>query len=90
LIGGLIKMMNSDFTGPVNLGNPVELSMKDLANKIIKLTNSSSKIIYEDLPEDDPKRRRPDISLAYSVLGWAPLIDLETGLKKTINHFEYN
>ena len=90
LIVGLLKMMNSDFTGPVNLGNPVELSMKDLANKIIKLTNSSSDIIYKELPEDDPKRRRPDISLADSVLDWAPLIDLETGLKKTINHFKHN
>ncbi len=88
LIEGLIKMMNSDFTGPVNLGNPVELSMNDLANKIIKLTNSSSKIVYKELPEDDPKRRRPDISLAESMLDWTPLIDLESGLKKTINYFE--
>ena len=83
-------MMNSDFTGPVNLGNPLELSMNDLANKIIKLTNSSSKIVYKELPEDDPKRRRPDISLAESMLDWTPLIDLESGLKKTINYFEQN
>ena len=82
--------MNSDFVGPVNLGNPVELSMKDLAAKIIKLTNSSSDIIYKDLPDDDPKRRRPDISLASSKLGWNPVIDLETGLQKTINYFTHH
>ena len=90
LVNGLIKMMNSDFVGPVNLGNPNELSMKDLATKVIKLTNSSSNIIYNDLPEDDPKRRRPDISLASSKLGWKPVIDLETGLQKTINYFTSN
>ena len=87
LVNGLIKMMNSDFVGPINLGNPIELSMKDLANMVIKLTNSSSNIIYKDLPEDDPKRRKPDISLANSILDWSPIIDLETGLKKTINYF---
>ena len=90
LINGIIKMMNSDFVGPVNLGNPVELSMKDLASRIIKLTNSSSKIIYKKLPDDDPKRRKPDISLASSKLGWNPVIDLETGLQKTINYFNHN
>jgi UDP-glucuronate decarboxylase len=80
-------MMNSDFVGPVNLGNPIELSMKDLATMVIRLSNSSSNIIYKDLPEDDPKRRRPDINLAKSILDWSPIIDLETGLKKTINYF---
>ncbi|MDB2321302.1 SDR family oxidoreductase [Flavobacteriaceae bacterium] len=87
LVNGLIKMMNSDSVGPVNLGNPIELSMKDLATMVIKLTNSSSNVIYKDLPEDDPKRRKPDISLAKSILDWSPIIDLETGLKKTINYF---
>jgi len=90
LLNGLIKMMNSDFVGPVNLGNPIELSMKDLATKVINLTNSSSNIVYKDLPEDDPKRRRPDISLSNSKLGWKPVIDLETGLQKTINYFTSN
>ena len=90
LVEGLIKMMNSDTVGPVNLGNPTELSMKDLATKVINLTNSSSNIIYKDLPEDDPKRRRPDISLASSKLGWKPVINLETGLQKTINYFTSN
>jgi UDP-glucuronate decarboxylase len=88
LVEGLIKMMNSDNIGPINLGNPIELSMTDLAYKLIKLTNSSSDIIYKKLPNDDPKRRRPDISLAKSTLDWSPVIDLETGLKKTINYFK--
>ena len=88
LVEGLLKMMNSDFVGPVNLGNPVELSMKVLASLVIRLTNSSSKIIYNKLPEDDPKRRRPDINLAKSLLDWSPIIDLETGLQKTINYFK--
>ena len=87
LVNGLIKLMNSDFEGPVNLGNPIELSMKDLATMVIRLSNSSSNIIYKELPKDDPKRRRPDINLAKSILDWSPIIDLETGLKKTINYF---
>jgi len=88
LVEGLIKMMNSDIVGPINLGNPIELKMTDLAHKIIKLTKSSSDIIFKELPKDDPKRRRPDISLAKSSLGWSPIIDLETGLKKTIKYFK--
>tara|TARA_B110001450_G_scaffold20551_1_gene18713 strand:- start:11605 stop:12537 length:933 start_codon:yes stop_codon:yes gene_type:complete len=87
LIEGLIKMMNSDSVGPINLGNPVELSMKNLAIKVLKLTHSSSDIIYKELPKDDPKRRRPDISLAKSKLNWSPRINLEIGLQKTINYF---
>jgi UDP-glucuronate decarboxylase len=87
LVDGLMKMMNSDSVGPINLGNPIELSMKDLATMVTRLTNSSSNIIYKDLPNDDPKRRRPDINLAKSILNWNPVINLETGLKKTINYF---
>lgn len=87
LVGGLLKMMKSNFIGPVNLGNPEEISMNDLAAKIIKLTNSSSNIVYKKLPEDDPKRRKPDISLASSKLGWSPIVDSETGFRKTINYF---
>ncbi|MDC1179831.1 SDR family oxidoreductase [Flavobacteriaceae bacterium] len=90
LVNGLIKMMNSDSVGPINLGNPIELSMKDLATMVIRLTNSSSNIIYKELPRDDPKRRRPDINLANSILDWSPIIDLETGLQKTINYFNHN
>ena len=82
--------MNGDSVGPINLGNPIELSMKDLATMVIRLTNSSSNIIYNELPEDDPKRRRPDINLAKSILDWSPIIDLETGLQKTINYFNHN
>ena len=87
LVNGVGKMMNNDSVGPINLGNPVELSMKDLATMIIRLTNSSSNIIYKELPKDDPKRRKPDISLAKSILDWSPIIDLQTGLQKTINYF---
>ena len=90
LVEGLLKMMNSDFTGPINLGNPIEISMNDLADKIIKLTDSSSTVIYKKLPEDDPRRRRPDISLASSKLAWSPSVDLETGFRKTINYFRNN
>ena len=90
LVNGLIKMMNSDFTGPINLGNPIELSMNELASMVIRLTNSSSKITYNKLPLDDPKRRRPDINLAKSILDWSPIIDLEIGLQKTINYFTDN
>ena len=87
LVNGLIKMMNSDFVGPVNLGNPTELSMKDLATMVIKFTNSSSNIIYKELPEDDPKRRRPDISLALKNLNGSPKYDLDDGLTDTIKYF---
>ena len=90
LVEGIIKMMNSreDFVGPVNLGNPKEFSILELAKKIIKLTNSKSKIIYKPLPEDDPKQRQPNIELANKELNWEPKIELDEGLKKTISYFE--
>ncbi len=90
LINGLIKLMATpdNFTGPVNLGNPIEVSVGDLAKKIIKMTGSKSKLVYLPLPEDDPKQRKPDIALAKSVLGWQPAVDLETGLSKTIEYFK--
>ena len=90
LISGLIKLMSSPdkFTGPVNLGNPVEVSVGDLAKKIIKMTGSKSKIVYLPLPEDDPKQRKPDISLAKKELTWQPVVDLETGLGRTIEYFQ--
>ena len=89
MIDGLIRLMNSpdDFTGPVNLGNPVEFTILLLAGKIIELTNSKSKIIFKELPSDDPKQRQPDITLAKENLNWRPTIHLEDGLKKTINYF---
>lgn len=89
LIDAMILTMNTDddFNGPLNIGNPNEISVNELALKIIKLTNSKSKLIYKDLPEDDPKRRMPDISLAKEKLNWLPSVSLETGLIKTIKYF---
>ncbi|TSC82813.1 MAG: dTDP-glucose 4,6-dehydratase [Parcubacteria group bacterium Gr01-1014_19] len=87
LVEGFHRLMNSDTTGPVNLGNPGEFTMKELAEKVIALTGSKSKIIYKPLPEDDPRQRKPDISLAKAKLGWEPKIVLEEGLKDTIAYF---
>lgn len=91
LVEGLIRMMGTDdsFTGPVNIGNPGEFSMLELASKIIELTGSRSKIVYLPLPADDPTQRKPDISLAREKLSaWEPLIPLEEGLYQTIKYFE--
>ena len=90
LIEGMVKMMNNNknFIGPVNLGNPDEFNIKELAEKIIKLTDSKSKIVYKELPLDDPKQRQPDISLAKEKLDWDPKINLEEGLLRTINYFK--
>ncbi len=89
LIQALIRLMAvDDFTGPVNLGNPEEIPVLDVAQIIIKLTKSSSKIIHKSLPADDPLRRRPDISLAKEKLEWTPRVSLEEGLEKTIAHFK--
>lgn len=89
LIQGLIAMMESNnFIGPMNLGNPAECTILDLAKKIIGLTKSSSKIIHKPLPLDDPVRRRPDISLAKEKIGWMPETELEKGLLKTIDYFK--
>ena len=89
LVDGIIKMMNSreEFTGPVNIGNPDEFTILELAKKIIELTDSKSQIIYKTLPEDDPKRRKPNIALAKQELGWEAKIKLEDGLVKTIEYF---
>ena len=90
LIEGMIRMMNSrdGFTGPVNIGNPGEFTMLELAQKIIDLTGSSSKIVFEPLPQDDPMQRRPVIDLAKKELSWEPTVNLEEGLKKTIAYFD--
>ena len=89
LIDGFIRLMASeDFTGPVNLGNPVEFTIKELAEKVIEMTNSTSKLTLNPLPQDDPKQRQPDISLAKRELDWEPIIKLEEGLKKTIAYFD--
>ena len=88
-VDGIIRMMNTPrgFTGPVNLGNPNEISILDLARLIIDLTGSRSRIVFKPLPQDDPRRRCPDITLAREKLGWKPKIDLMTGLKKTVEYF---
>lgn len=90
MIDGIIKMMNSDdsITGPINLGNPQEFTILDLAKKVIELTGSRSKIVFKPLPQDDPMQRKPVIDLAREKLGWEPKIALEEGLKKTIEYFD--
>lgn len=90
LVNGLIAMMATEgpVTGPINLGNPAELSVGELASSIIKLSGSDSKITFKPIPEDDPRRRKPDISQASNLLGWEPNIELTSGLKKTIAYFE--
>ncbi len=89
LLEGMVRLMNTGdhFTGPVNIGNPGEFTILELAEKVLRLTGSGSKLIFMPLPEDDPLQRQPDISLAKSTLGWEPTIPLEEGLKKTIEYF---
>lgn len=90
LVEGMIRMMEcgDDFIGPVNIGNPNEFTMLELAEKVIEFTGSKSKIVFEALPQDDPKKRRPDIELAKEKLGWEPKVSLADGLKKTIDYFK--
>ncbi len=89
LIEGLYRLMESNNTGPINLGNPSEFTMMELAEKVIKLTGSRSKIEYKELPEDDPLQRKPDITLAKEILKWNPKIQLDNGLEKTIDYFKW-
>ncbi|MCK5140185.1 MAG: GDP-mannose 4,6-dehydratase, partial [Thermodesulfovibrionia bacterium] len=89
LIMGIVNMMNQDeFIGPVNLGNPKEFTILELAQKIIEMTKSESKIIFEKLPQDDPIQRKPDITLAKQKLGWEPKIELSEGLRTTVSYFK--
>ena len=89
LVDGLIRMMDTDdFTGPVNLGNPGEFTIKQLAELVIEMTHSKSKLVYHPLPANDPTRRRPDISLATEKLGWKPTVPLREGLRPTIDYFD--
>ena len=90
LIEGMLKVMNSrnDFTGPVNIGNPAEFTIKDLAHLVIALTKSTSKVVYEKLPSDDPTQRKPIINIAQKELNWQPVIQLEEGIRKTIDYFK--
>jgi UDP-glucuronate decarboxylase len=89
LIEGLLRLMSTEpgFTGPVNIGNPIELTVRQLAELVLRLTNSSSKLVYRDLPSDDPRHRKPDTELARSRLGWEPRVLLEDGLKRAIDYF---
>jgi dTDP-glucose 4,6-dehydratase len=88
LIDGIFKLSQGDFHEPVNIGNPNELTIKEFAERIVRLVGSTSKITFQPLPTDDPKQRRPDITRATKLLGWKPVVDLETGLKQTIEWFK--
>ncbi len=90
LVEGMIRVMNTDdsFIGPINIGNPNEFTIMQLAEKVLSLTGSKSKIVRLDLPSDDPQQRRPDITLARDFLGWEPVVQLDQGLEKTINYFK--
>jgi dTDP-glucose 4,6-dehydratase len=87
LVDGIIKLMLSSENDPVNIGNPIEMTIKQIAETIIEMTGSTSKIVYRPLPTDDPKQRRPDITRARTLLGWEPKVQLEEGLTKTIEYF---
>jgi UDP-glucuronate decarboxylase len=87
LVDGIIAFRNSDFIGPVNLGNPTEMTIAELAHTIVSLTGSKSAIVHKDLPVDDPKQRRPDISLAKEKFGWEPKVTLAEGLAKVIDRY---
>ena len=91
LIDGIVKFMELEesYPGPINLGNPTEFSILDLAHTVLELTESKSKIIFKDLPQDDPLQRKPDIGLAREKLGWEPQIQLVEGLKKSIEYFRH-
>ena len=90
LIEGMVRMMDREdaFTGPVNLGNPNEFPVLELAERVIRMTGSTSKIVFKPLPTDDPKQRQPDIKLAKEKLGWQPTVELEDGLKRMIEYFK--
>jgi dTDP-glucose 4,6-dehydratase len=87
LVDGIIRLMESSVNDPVNIGNPQEMTIEDIARIIIRLTGSKSKIVYRPLPEDDPKVRQPDITRARTLLGWEPKVGLEEGLTRTLEYF---
>ncbi len=86
-VAGILALLDSTLTGPVNIGNPNELTVLELAHAVLALTGSASEIVYEPLPTDDPTRRRPDIALARRELGWEPVVALEEGLRRTAEFF---
>ena len=87
LVDGIIRLMESDVNDPVNIGNPHEMTIEEIARAIIRLTGSKSQLVYRPLPEDDPKVRQPDITRARTLLGWEPKVGLEEGLTKTLDYF---
>ena len=87
LVDGIIRLMLSDLNEPVNIGNPAEMTIEEIARVIIEMTGSTSQLVHRPLPEDDPKVRRPDITRARTLLGWEPKVDLRTGLTSTIEYF---
>jgi len=89
LLDGMVRLMGTpaDFVGPVNVGNPEEMTIRELAEEVLKLVGGPSRLIFEPLPEDDPRQRQPDISLAKEKLGWEPRVSLEDGLKETVAYF---
>ena len=89
-IDGIVKLLKSDYQLPVNIGNPNEYSINELVNIIQKLVKTDGNIIYNDLPENDPKIRKPNIELARQILDWKPIVEIESGLKKTINYYRNN
>ena len=88
LVEGIYRLLLSDYTMPVNIGNPSEITLLEFAEEVLKLTGSNSKIIYEPLPQDDPKQRKPDITKAKNILGWEPKVDRHEGLKRTLEYFK--
>jgi len=88
LVDGIIRLMQSNVNDPVNIGNPHEMTIEEIARAIIKLTGSKSKLVYRPLPEDDPKVRQPDITRARTLLGWEPKVALDEGLTRTLDYFK--
>jgi len=88
LVEGIYRLLHSDYAGPVNIGNPSEITIGEFAEEIIKLTGSNQKVIYKPLPTDDPKQRQPDITLARKLLGWEPKVDRKEGLQITYEYFK--
>ena len=88
LVDGIYRLLLSDYHMPVNVGNPVEISLKQFAEEVIELVGSKSKVVYEPLPQDDPKQRKPDITKAQEILGWEPKVDRKEGLSRTLDYFK--
>ena len=88
LVEGIYRLLLSDYAGPVNIGNPSEITLMQFAEEVLALTGSKSKIVFKPLPQDDPKQRQPDITKAKNILGWEPKVDRHEGLKRTLEYFK--